>query len=355
MLDIPEFFSELLKARSPSGSEGEARDVLKKYVKEKSDDYCVDSMGSVYATLNGNGGPKLMLAGHIDELGLIIRYIDDRGFLYFDTLGGHDKSLISGRRLDIMTKDGVIRGVTGKRPLHLMSEADRKKVPELDKMWIDIGVSTKKEAEELVRVGDVAVYSHSVEIIRGSVINSRAIDDKSGAYAVMEVIRRLSGNSSLMAKLVSVGTSQEEVGVRGATTATYIVKPNVAICVDVGFATDHPDCDNRKHGDYKMGGGPVLTRGPNIHPQVFDRLVEVAEKRGIPYQLEADARPISADARAMQVSGEGVATGMISIPLRYMHTPCETVDLRDIEWTVQLLEGFALSLQPGEFQYGKPS
>ena len=355
MAEIPGFLTDLLNARSPSGFEDEIREVLEAHVKGSCDDYCVDALGNVYATLNPEAGPSVMMAGHIDELGFIIRYIDDNGFLYFDTIGGHDKSLISGRRLDIMTADGVIRGVTGKRPLHLMSEADRKKVPELEKMWIDIGVRNKKEAEELVKVGDTAVYSHSVEIIRGTVVNSRAIDDKSGAYAVMEVVKRLSGNKDLQAKLVSVGTSQEEIGVRGATTATHIVKPDVAICVDVGFATDHPDCDKRKHGDFKMGDGPVLTRGPNVHPQVFDRLVEVAEKQAIPYQLEADARPISADARAMQTAGDGVATGMVSIPLRYMHTPCETVDLRDIEWVVQLLEGFALSLRPGDFQFGRPA
>jgi putative aminopeptidase FrvX len=355
MAEIPGFLNDLLNARSPSGFEDEARDVLEKHVKGSCDDYCVDALGNVYATLNPEATPSLMLAGHIDELGFIIQYIDDNGFLYFDTIGGHDKSLISGRRLDILASDGVIRGVTGKRPLHLMTVEDRKKVPELHEMWIDIGAKDKKEAEALVKVGDTAVYSHSCEVIRGTVVNSRAIDDKSGAYTVMETVRRLSGNKDLAAKLVSVGTSQEEIGVRGATTATHIVKPDVAICVDVGFATDHPDCDKRKHGDFKMGGGPVLTRGPNVHPDVFARLLEVAESRSIPYQLEADARPISADARAMQTAGDGVATGMVSIPLRYMHTPCETVDLRDIEWVVQLLEGFALSLQPGDFQYGRPA
>jgi putative aminopeptidase FrvX len=354
MSEIPELLSELLKARSPSGNEKEAQDVLKKYISQSCDEFIEDSMGNVFATLNVSASPSLMLAGHIDELGFIIRYIDDKGFLYFDTIGGHDKSMISGRRVDIMTKDGVIRGVTGKRAIHLMSEAERKKVPELHQMWIDIGVSSKEEAEELVRVGDTAVYSHSVEIMRGSVVNSRAIDDKSGAYAVMEVIRRLSGNRDLQAKLTCVATTQEEIGVRGATVATHSLNPDVAIAVDVGHATDHPDCNKRKHGDYKLGGGPIITRGPNVHPQVFDRLEEVCANRKIPFQYEADARPISADARAMQVARGGVATGMISIPLRYMHTASEVVDLQDIEWTVQLLEGFALSLQPGDFQFGKP-
>ena len=355
MSEIPELLSDLLKARSPSGYEEEAREVLKKHLSSPSDEYVEDSMGNVFATLNGSASPSLMLAGHMDELGFIIRYIDDKGFLYFDTIGGHDKTILSGRRVDIMTKDGIVSGITGKRAIHLMSPEDRKKVPELHQIWIDIGVSSKEEAEKLVRVGDAVVYSHSVEMVRGTIANSRAFDDKAGAYAVMEVIRRLSGNADLKAKLTSVATAQEEVGARGATVATHALNPDVAIAVDVGHATDHPDCDKRKHGDYKLGGGPIITRGPNVHPQVFDRLAEVCEEQKIPFQYEADPRPISADARAMQVARGGVATGMISIPLRYMHTPCEIVDLQDVEWTVQLLEGFALSLKPGEFQFGKPS
>ena len=351
----PKFLKDLLEARSPSGYEDEARKVLEQHVKKKTDDYCVDSMGNVFATANLKGDPVFMMAGHIDELGLIIRYIDEKGFLYFDTIGGHDRGLISGRRVDILTERGIIKGVTGKRALHLMTPEERKKVPELHRMWIDIGVGTKKEAEKLVQVGDAAVYDHSVAMVRGSIANSRAFDDKSGAYAVMETLRRVSGKKNLNAKVVSVATAQEEIGVRGATTAAHAVNPDVAIAVDVGHATDHPDCDKRKYGDFKLGGGPIISRGPNIHPDVYQRLVEVAKERGIPYQLEAEARPTGTDARAIQVARSGIATGLVSIPLRYMHTPCETMDLVDIENTVKLLEGFALSLKKGEFKFGVPA
>ncbi len=350
----PKFLRDLLEARSPSGYEGEAREVIEKHVKAKSDDYCTDSIGNVFATINPKGGPSLMMAGHIDELGLIIRYVDDNGFLYFDTIGGHDRGLISGRRVDILTENGTVKGVTGKRALHLMTMEERKKVPELHLMWIDIGVSNKKEANKLVKVGDAAVYDHGVDMIRGSIANSRAFDDKAGAYAVMETLRRVATKKELQARVTSVATAQEEIGVRGATTAAHALNPDVAIAVDVGHATDHPDCDKRKYGDYKLSGGPILCRGPNIHHQVYQRLADVAEAKKIPYQLEAEARPTGTDARAIQVTRSGIATGLVAIPLRYMHTPCETMDLIDIENTVKLLEGFALSLKKGEFQFNTP-
>jgi tetrahedral aminopeptidase len=350
----PKFLRDLLEARSPSGYENEARAVIEKHIKAKSDDYCTDSIGNVFATVNPNGGPSLMMAGHIDELGLIIRYIDENGFLYFDTIGGHDRGLISGRRIDILTENGIVKGVTGKRALHLMTVEERKKVPELHLMWIDIGVNNKKEASKLVKVGDAAVYNHGVDMIRGSIANSRAFDDKAGAYTVMETLRRVATKKQLHARVTSVATAQEEIGVRGATTAAHALNPDVAIAVDVGHATDHPDCDKRKYGDYKLSGGPILCRGPNIHPQVYQRLADVAEDKGIPYQLEAEARPTGTDARAIQITRSGIATGLVAIPLRYMHTPCETMDLADIENTIKLLEGFALSLKKGEFQFNSP-
>ena len=212
-----------------------------------------------------------------------------------------------------MTEKGTVKGVTGKRAIHLMSPEERKKVPELHQMWIDIGVKTKKEAQRLVKVGDPAVYNHGMEIVRGSIANSRAFDDKSGAYAVMETLRRLSTSKKLAARVTSVATTQEEIGVRGAMTAAHALNPDVAIAVDVGHATDHPDCNQRKYGEYYLGGGPILCRGPNIHPDVYVRLAKVAKDQGIPYQLEAEARPTGTDARAIQVTRAGIATGLVAI------------------------------------------
>ncbi len=346
---VPTFLTELLAARSPSGYEAEAQAVFDRHVKPAADLYAKDAMGNRLATLNPKGDPTLMLAGHIDELGLIITYVNDKGFIYFETIGGHDRIMIPGRRVQIQTSQGIVKGVTGKRAVHMMDEADRKKVPEIHELWIDIGAKTKAEALARVAIGDVATYDHGFELIHGSVGAARAFDDKVGAYVVGETLIRLAkARRKLAARVVSVATTQEEIGVRGATTAVYAVDPHIAVAVDVGHATDHPDCDPRKHGGTTLGGGPMICRGANINPKIFDALVAAAKRAKIPYQIEADPRPTGTDARAIQVGRAGVATGLVSIPLRYMHTPSELVDLEDVERCVLLLTEFALGLKRGE-------
>lgn len=345
---VPAFLEDLLNSRSPTGHEFEAQEVIDQYVKPLADSYQKDAMGNRIATLNPKGDPVFMMAGHIDELGLIISYVDDRGFVYFDTLGGHDKTMISGRRVAILTKNGPVKGVTGKRAIHLMAPEDRKKVPETHEIWIDIGAKTQEEALKRVSIGDPAVYDQSFELIHGSVGVARAFDDRAGAYLVCEVLRRLAKDKNLAAKVVSVATTQEEIGTRGAIPSAFSVNPHIAMAVDVGHATDHPDADPRKYGFFQQGKGPIITRGPNVNPLLFDRLTQVANKEKIPYQVEADARPTGTDARAIQMARSGVATGVLSIPLRYMHTPSELVDLEDIENGVKLLVAFAKSLKKGE-------
>lgn len=347
----PQFLVDLLNARSPSGYETEAQAVFDRYVASSADEYSKDALGNRIATLNPGGDPVLMLAGHMDELGLIITYVSKEGFLYFDTIGGHDRIVISGRRVVIQTRNGIIKGVTGKRAVHLMDQKDREKVPQIHEMWIDIGASSKEEALKMVAIGDVATYDHSFELFHGTIGVARAFDNKSGAYIVGETLRRLSAGEQPRAKVVAVATTQEEIGTRGATTSGYAVNPHLAIAVDVGHATDHPDCDQRKYGETKLGAGPILCRGANINPIVFERLIECAEREKIPYQLEADPRPTGTDARAIQMARGGIATGLISVPLRYMHTPSEVVDLRDVEHSVQLLVAFARSLKKGEYAH----
>ena len=210
-------------------------------------------------------------------------------------------------------------------------------------------MKSKKEAEAKVAIGDPAVYDQSFELINGTVGVARAFDDKAGAYAVLEAARRLAEDkANLEAKVVSVATTQEEIGTRGAITAAFSENPDFAIAVDVGHATDSPDCDPRKYGKFVQGGGPILCKGPNINPIVFNKLKALAEAKKIPYQIEADPRPTGTDARVLQVAQSGIATGLLSIPLRYMHTPSEMVDLQDIEHTVQLLVAFAQSLKAGD-------
>lgn len=347
--DAPDFLTALLEARSPSGYEFEAHKVLDKYLKPVADVYQKDAMGNRMATLNPKGDPVLMLAGHMDELGFIVRYIDDKGFIYFDTIGGHDRVMISGRRVRIMTCKGDVKGVMGKRAIHLMTPEERKRVPELHQMWIDIGAKNKKEAEKLITIGDPIIYDHAFEMLSGSIGMARAFDNKAGCYVVSEVLRRLAkAKKGLHAQVVSVATTQEEIGVRGAMPSCYHVNPDFGIAVDVTHATDHPDCDKKKFGECKLGGGPVICRGPNINPLVFDKLVACAKSLKMSYQIEAEARPTGTDARALQITRKGVATGLVAIPLRYMHTPSELVDMKDVENCVKLLAAFAKSLKKGE-------
>jgi putative aminopeptidase FrvX len=347
----PAFLTALLDARSPSGAEFEAQAVFDAHVKPSADVYERDALGNRIATLNPAGDPVLMLAGHLDELGLIITYINKEGYLYFDTIGGHDRVMIPGRRVVIRTARGPVKGVTGKRAIHLMNPDDRKKVPEIHEMWIDIGASTKKEALARVAIGDTATYDHGFEMLHGSIGAARAFDNKVGAYIVGETLIRLAAErkKKLAARVVAVGTAQEEIGVRGATTSGYAVNPHIAIAIDVGHATDHPDCDNRKYGETKLGGGPIICRGPNINPLVYEHLTAAAKRAKIKLQYEADPRPTGTDARAIQMGRGGVATGLISVPLRYMHTPSELVDLHDVEACVRLLVEFARGLKQGDY------
>ncbi len=346
-MEIPAFLKDLCDAKAPTGHEFEAQAVVDKYVKKIAHEYKKDVLGNRIATLNPKAKTSVMYAGHIDELGLQISYIDEKGFLYFYTLGGHDLVIPSGRRVLILTKKGIVRGVTGKRAVHLMSAKELGNAPQVHEMWIDIGVSSRKEAEALVEIGDPAVYDVSIENLNGSIAVARAFDDRAGCYIIMEALRRLAKDKSLKVRLDSVATTQEEIGTRGAQVAAQGLFPTVGIAVDVTHATDHPDADNRKFGRMTLSGGPAICRGPNITPAVFDLLVKAAKKAGVPYQIEADPRPTGTDARVIQMANGGVATGLISVPLRYMHTPGEVVDLGVVEQCVKLLVEFAKLVKPG--------
>jgi endoglucanase len=347
--NAPDFLVDLLNARSPSGYEAEAQAVVDKYVQPKADSYRKDALGNRIATLEPNGGPTLLLTGHMDELGLIIKYVDDKGFLYFDTVGGFDLNTIAGRRVAILTGNGVTKGVTGRRAIHLLNAEERKKIPEKHNLWIDIGAKDKEDALKRVQIGDVAVYDQSFDTLNGSIGIARGFDNKAGCYVVCETLRRLAGErGSLRAGVVSVATSQEEIGCRGARAVAGGVKADFAIAVDVGHATDHPECDNRRFGEFKLGSGPIITRGANVNPVMFAKLVEVAKTGAIPFQVEAEPRPTSTDGRELQMAPGGLSTAIVSVPLRYMHTPSEIVDLNDIENTVRLLTAYAKALQPGD-------
>ena len=346
--EIPAFLRELLEAKAPTGHEFEAQAVCDKYMKHVADEYRGDVLGNRIATLNPKAKTSVMFAGHIDELGLQISYADDKGFLYFNLLGGHDLVMPSGRRVLILTKNGIVRGVVGKRAVHLMSASERTKVPEVHEMWLDIGASSREEALSRVAIGDPAVYDETVELLNGSIAAARAFDDRAGCYIAMEAARRLAKEKKLAVRVDAVATTQEEIGTRGAQTAAQGLNPTVGVAIDVTHATDHPDADNRKFGRMTLSGGPAICRGPNINPLVFDKLVAAAEKAGVPYQVEADPRPTGTDARVIQMANAGVAAGLISVPLRYMHTPGEVVDLAVVEQCVKLLVEFTKSVGSDE-------
>ncbi len=343
--EMDEFLLELLRSRSPTGTEREAADVIEKYASTFADSIKRDVLGNRIATL-GNGEKTLMLAGHIDEIGFIVSYIDDNGFIFFEALGGHDNVMLSGRRVTILSRKGDIFGVTGKRAVHLMDAKERREVPEIHGVWIDIGAASKAEAQEMVEIGDAVVYDTTVHRLSKRRCAARAFDDRAGAYCAFETMRRLSKLSNKPDyKIVGTATTQEEIGTRGAWTSAFAVNPDVAIAIDVDHATDFPSCDKRRFGDIKLGSGAVITRGPNINPKVFERLVDCAKSANIPYQIAADGRPTGTDARVLQTTRGGVATGLVGIPLRYMHTPAEVADLDDIEACVKLLTTFAISLK----------
>ena len=338
------FLLDLLGSSSPSGCEFEAQAVIEKHVASHAESLKKDVLGNRIANIHSKGSPRVLMAGHMDEIGFIIRHISKDGFLFFDTIGGHDVGLISGRKVRILTEKGYVYGITGRRAIHLLTAEERKQIPKLHSLWIDIGASSKEEALKKVSIGDVAVYDNEPFYIDNGFLCARGIDDRGGAYVVHEVLRRLS-KETMTASLTAVATTQEEIGTRGAVTATYGVHPDVGIAVDVGHATDFPDGDSNKLGDYKLGAGPIITRGPNICPVVFSKLKACAERLKIPYQVEAESGPTGTDARVIQLSREGVAAGLVSIPLRYMHTPHEVACLDDIEWTIQLLAEFVRSLK----------
>ncbi len=339
------FLEALVNAPGPSGYEGPVREVWKAEVEKVADGVTVDLHGNAIAVCNKSGAPRIMLAGHMDELGFQIIHIDDDGYLYIETIGGFDLGIVPGRKVRIHTKSGPVLGVIGKKPIHLMNEGERKKVPEKHDLWIDIGVKDGKEARKRVAIGDPITYDANFEPLRGSLAVSRGFDNKMGAYIVAETLRCVSqSRKKPEAALYAVATVQEEVGLRGARTSAYGIDPLVGIALDVTCATDHPGTDKRKEGDVRIGGGPVITRGANVNPVVFNHLGAAAEKAGIPYQVSAAPGGTGTDANAMQLTRSGVATGLVSVPLRYMHTPVEILSLQDLDHTVKLLTEFILNV-----------
>ena len=340
-----EFLKNLLSTPGPSGNEGAAAKAWRTEAEKFAVEVRGDKMGNSFATLNGGGTPKVMLSGHIDEIGLMITHINDEGLLRFQGVGGWDPQVLVGQRVLIQTRNGEVTGVIGKKAIHLMESEERKKVSEIKNLWIDIGAKDGDEAKEKVRVGDVGVIDQELLELPNERIASRSLDNRMGAFVVLEALRLLSEEAGLDAEVVAVASVQEEIGLYGARGAAFGLDPDAAIAVDVTHATDTPGVSKNEHGDHALGSGPVITRATNLSPIITDGLIAAAEEEGIAYTLEADSRFTSTDADAIQFTRAGIATGLVSIPNRYMHSPNEIVALEDLENCARLIAAYVKGLR----------
>jgi putative aminopeptidase FrvX len=336
------FLKQLLSAPGPSGDEVRAARVWRNEAQTFADEVHTDVRGNTYAVLKG-ALPRVLLAGHIDEIGLMITHIDSEGFLWFAPVGGWDAQVLVGQRVRLLGKQGEVIGVIGKRAVHLLKADERERASKVEDLWIDIGAKNCEEARAQVRVGAVGVIDAPVYEFPNGRIVSRSIDNRIGAFTVLEALRELA-RARPTATVAAVATVQEEITFAGARTSAFSFDPQVAIVVDVTHATDHPDANKRQAGEVKLGGGPVISRGSAGSPVVFDMLVSLAEREGIPYVVEASPRATGTDADAIHLSRGGVATGIISIPNRYMHSPNEMIALEDVGHAVRLIAAFVRTL-----------
>jgi endoglucanase len=340
-----DFLRELLNTPSPSGYEEPVQKLVREYVQDFADEVRTDSHGNVITVMNPAAPMRVMFAGHADQIGLIVQYIDDEGFLYVRNIGGWDPQVLLGQRMSVWSDSGPHLGIIARKPIHLLTDEERKRVVELKDLWIDIGASSREEADELVRVGDAVTVELGYHALRNGLACAPAMDNKTGLWVVLEAMRRLSGES-LNCALYSVSTVQEEIGLRGATTSAFGVDPHVAVAVDVTHATDCPTIDKKREGDIRLGAGPVIYRGPNMNPRVVTRLFEAAKRADLAAQIGAMNRASPTDANALQLNRTGVATGLVSTPNRYMHSPVEMISLDDLDQGATLLAEFVRGLTP---------
>jgi putative aminopeptidase FrvX len=337
------FLKTLLQTPSPSGFERPIQDVVRNWAKKYADEVRTDRHGNVIAVRHAGGNPRIMLAGHCDQIGLMVQHIDESGFLYVQPIGGWDMQILLGQALTVWTRHGPVNGVVSRKAPHLLTNEERNKVPQFTDIWVDIGAKDRREAEELIRLGDPVTATLQFRELRNNLVSSPGLDDKVGVWTVMEVLRLLHGRN-LQASVYCVSTVQEEIGLRGAATSAYGIHPAVGVAVDVCHATDTPGNDKKTVGETRLGNGPTLFRGPNINPHVFDRLEGTARQNEIPVQVRGVPRATGTDANAIQISRDGVAAGLVGIPNRYMHSPVEVVALEDLDRAARLLAEFCASV-----------
>jgi len=339
------FLGKLLGIPSPSGFEAEAAACWRSEAERFADRTWWDIHGNSYASVNEQGGPVIMLAAHIDEIGMVITNIDDRGFLRFEQ-NGYDLQGLPGQRVRISGTDGPILGVIGRKTVQWQTNAEKRKAVAVEDLWIDIGARSRGGAAKHLEIGAPAVIDASFSLLGDGAAVARGFDDRVGAFVVVESLR-LAAMREPKARIVGVATVQEEVGTRGAQTSAYKLNPDVCIVVDVGNINDMPGMESfrQQQGDRCLGAGPLITRGPNTNPELFDLLCSTADSHEIPYQVRASSRLTGTDANPIQVTRGGVATALVSIPTRYMHSPSEVIHLDDIEYAAQLIAHVAAAIE----------
>lgn len=344
-----DFLKTLVNTPSPSGNELRGQRVWLDYTKQFADETYWDAYGNCVAVLNKGGSPRLMLAGHADEIAMTVNFITKEGFIHVRKVGGVDPAIMRGQRISIHTRDGDVRGVIGNVAPHLTKQEGERKVPKMEDLFIDIGVSSRAAAEKVVRIGDPITLVDQFEMLRGDVAIARAFDNRIGTFAVAETLRLLSESEKKpKAEILAVSNIMEEIGLLGARQIAYTLKPDVALVVDVTHATDYPTINQCAHGDVKMGHGPAITHGGCNHPEVIARIEAVAKQQKIKLQHEAMSNSSGTDTDVIFWTRGGIPSGLISLPNRYMHSPVELVNLKDLEQISQLMSAFALSLKPGE-------
>jgi putative aminopeptidase FrvX len=343
------FLERLINTPSPSGHEVRGQRVWLDYVAEFADETFTDAYGNAVGILNKGGSPRVMLAGHADEIAMTVTFINAEGFIYVRKLGGVDPAITKAQRVVIHTKNGAVRGVVGNVAWHLVKAEKERKAPEIHELFIDIGVANKKEAEKLVKIGDPITLVDEFELLRNDLAISRAFDNRIGTFAVAEALRLLQeGDKKVHAEVCAVSNIMEEIGLLGARQIAYTLKPDVAVVVDVTHATDYPTVNQQMHGEIKIGQGPTLTHGGCNHPDVVERIEQVAKTAKIHLQHEAMSATGGTDTDVIFWTRGGIPSALVSLPNRYMHSPVELVSLKDLEQIPHLLAAFALSLKKGE-------
>ena len=342
------FLERLLDAPGPSGFETRPARVWREEAGSFAEAWS-DVVGNSYAAVRRDARPLALLAGHIDEIGLQVTHADESGLLYFGGIGGWDPQVLVGQRVRVLGSKGDVPGVIGRKAIHLIEPKERDKAVKVKKLWIDVGAGSREQLAELgVRVGDPAVIDTGMVRLAGDRVASRAIDNRVGAFIVLEALRLVAGQGG-RAGAVAVATAQEEIGYSGggARASAFGLAPDVALVVDVTHATDVPEVDKSEVGEHSLGGGPVLTRGSATHPEVFELLAGTAEANDIPYSIQAAPLRTSTDADAIHLARGGIPTGLVSVPNRYMHSPSEMVSVADLFLTARLLAAFVARLDEG--------